>query len=182
MSDEKSFALSERHRMGSDRTDGIERRARAANESMLNREDSLRNHSEIAAEEEVIDPNDGTRERIFDGREKSIGCIFFDGPKGRIKCRARDRGDFFAEEADGGFFAEGAGLALEGDSHRHLTDVFRSHNLVGLVVWRNCGGVTGWAQEMRDLARWAALYDEMKMGRLQAGCGVASRKTAEPRI
>ncbi len=49
MSDEKTFALSKSHGMGSHGTDGIEGRARAAYEAMLNREDSFRNHPETAS-------------------------------------------------------------------------------------------------------------------------------------
>jgi hypothetical protein len=51
MSDEKTLALSKSHRMGSHGTDGIKGRTRAADEAMLNRENSFRNHPETASKE-----------------------------------------------------------------------------------------------------------------------------------
>ena len=67
-------------------------------------------------EHEVVDADDRAGERIFDGDEESVGGVFRDGAKDGVECGARDGGDFGAEELDGGGFAEGAGLALEGDA------------------------------------------------------------------
>jgi hypothetical protein len=44
----------------------------------------------------------------------------------------------------------------------HSVGVCRSHPLASLFAWTKMGGVTGWAQETRDLPREAAPYDEVK--------------------
>ena len=132
VSHKKAFALRESHGMRGDGTDGIERRTGAANESMLNREDSLRDHPEIAGEQEVVDTDDGTGEGIFDGGEESIVGAFFDGAESGIEGGAGNGSDGGAEKLKGGFFAEGAGLALEGDAHLHFRHVCSAHNLIGL--------------------------------------------------
>src|SRR4029077_7881335 len=65
VSEEETFALSKSHGMRSDGADGIERRAWTANEAMLNREDNFRDYAEVAADEEVIDPDNRTCEGVF---------------------------------------------------------------------------------------------------------------------
>ena len=82
-------------------------------------------------------------------------------------------GDSLAEELDGGFFAESAGLALKGDAH--LSSYPPVFCLAAVIPWltsfllrRSYGGVTGWTQETRVLPRETAPYDEMKTERLQA--------------
>ncbi len=171
MRGKEALALGQGHGMRGHGAYRVEGRARAANQVMLDGENGFGGDGEGAFKEEIVDADDWTGERIFDRGEESVGEAFADGTEGGVEGGARDRGNSFAEEADGGFFAEGTGLALEGDAHFML--ICRVHVLASLLVRRNCGGVTGWAQERRDLARWAAPYDEMKMGRLQVGCGAA---------
>ena len=120
MSDEEAFTLGESHGVRGDGTDGVERRAGTADEAMLNGKDGFRDDSEIALQEEVIDSDNGTREGVFYGGEEGIGEAFVDGAEGGVKGGAGDGGDSLAEELDGGFFAEGAGLALE--SYAHFKD------------------------------------------------------------
>jgi len=79
--EKETFALSKSHRVRGDGTDGIKRRAWAADEAVLNREDNFRHYGEVVADEEVIDPDYGTREGVFDGSQNSIGQTFLDGTK-----------------------------------------------------------------------------------------------------
>src|SRR5580698_3074894 len=108
--------------MRGDRADRIERRAVAADEVMLDRQDGFGGDSQGAFEEEIIDADDWAGESVFDWGQESVREAVADGAEGGVEGGSRDRGDSFAEKLDGGFFAEGAGLALEG--HAHL-----------LVVW-----------------------------------------------
>jgi len=103
--------------MGSDGADGIERRAGAADQVMLDRENRFGGNGEGAFEEEIVNADDRAGERIFDRSQKSVGETVADGAKGGVERGARDCGDLLAEELDGGFFAEGAGLTLKGDAH-----------------------------------------------------------------
>jgi hypothetical protein len=116
MCDEESFALREGHGMRGDGADVAECGAGAADEVMLDGEDGFGDDGEGTFEEEIVDADDWTRERVFDGGKESIGEAIADGAEGGVEGGARDRGDGFAEELDGGFFAEGAGLALKGDA------------------------------------------------------------------
>ena len=79
--EEETFALSKSHGMRGYGTDGIKRRTGTANEAMLNREDNFRDYAEVAADKEVIDPDNGTCEGVFDGCQNSIGPTFLDGTK-----------------------------------------------------------------------------------------------------
>ena len=88
-----------------------------ADDVMLDGEDSFGGDGEVALEEKIVDTNDRAGERIFHGGEEGVGEAVCDGAEGGVKGGARDSGDGGAEELDGGFFAEGAGFALEGDAH-----------------------------------------------------------------
>jgi hypothetical protein len=120
MRGEEAFALRERHGMTRDGAEVAERGAGATDKAMLNWEDSFRNHTEIAGKEQVVDANDRARKGILDGREKSVGGTFLDGPKGGIKSGARYRSDSLAKKLKRCFFAEGAWLTLE--SYAHFKD------------------------------------------------------------
>jgi len=149
MGDEKTFALGESHGMRGNGTDGLESGAGAGDEAMLDGKNGFRNDREMAGEEQIVDADDGARQGIFDGGEESVGGAFLDGTKGGIKRRAGDRSDCRAKELEGGFFAEGAGLALEGDAHLHFSKVPSAHNLNGLgesVKLRRHGLGTGKAR------------------------------------
>jgi hypothetical protein len=98
-------------------TDGIKRRTGTANEAMLNREDNFRDYAEVAADEEVIDPDNGTCEGVFDRSKNSISQTFLDGTKCRIKSGARHRSDAWTEKLKRGFFTESAWLALKRNAH-----------------------------------------------------------------
>ena len=113
---EEAFALRERHRMGRDGLDLVERRAGNCDEIQLDGENRLGCDGELIFEHEVVDADDGAGERIFDRDEESVGCVFRNGAENGVEGGARDGGNFGAEELDGGGFAEGAGLALESDA------------------------------------------------------------------
>ena len=117
---EKTFALSESHGMRGYGADGIKRRAGAADQVMLDGEDCFSGDGEGAFEEEIVNTHDGSGEGVFYGGEESVGEAVADGAEGSVEGRARDGGDVVTEELDGGFFAEGAGLALE--SYAHFKD------------------------------------------------------------
>ena len=117
---EEAFALSQRHGMTRDRADGIERGAGAADEVMLDGEDGFGSDGERAFEEKIVDADDGAGESVFDRGEESVGQAVADGAEGGVEGGAGDGGDSLAEELDSGFFAEGAGLALE--SYAHFKD------------------------------------------------------------
>lgn len=113
---------------------------------MFNGENGFRDDGEITGEKEIVDADDGTREGIFDWGEERVSGAFFDGAEGGIKRGAGNGSDGGAEELESGFFAECAGLALEGDAHLHFRRVLSSHNLSGLaesVILRRHGLDTG---------------------------------------
>lgn len=83
---------------------------------VLDGEDGLGGDGEGAFEEEIVDTDDRAGERVFDRGEESVRKAFADGAEGGVKGGAWDCDDCFAEELDGGFFAEGAGLALKGNA------------------------------------------------------------------
>jgi hypothetical protein len=103
--------------MRGDGTDGIKRRAWTTDKAVLNREDNFRDYAEVAADEEVIDPDNGTCEGVFDGSKNSIGQTFLDGTKSRIKSGARHRSDTWTEKLKRRFFTESAWLALKRNAH-----------------------------------------------------------------
>ena len=84
---------------------------------MLDGQDGLRGYSEGAFEEEIVNADNGSGERVFDGGQKSIREAFVNGPKGGVKRGTRNRGDAFTEKLDCGFFAESARLALKCNAH-----------------------------------------------------------------
>jgi hypothetical protein len=111
---EKLFALREGHGMGGDGADTGEGRARAADEVMLDGEDSFGDNLEFAFEEQVENAEDGTGERIFDGDEEGVGGAVTDGGERGVEGGARHGGYGFTEELHRSGFAKGAGLALKG--------------------------------------------------------------------
>jgi hypothetical protein len=116
MCGEEALALGESHGMRGYGANGTEGRAGAADKVMLNGKYGFGGDGEGAFEEEIVDADDWTGEGVFYGSEESVGEPFGDGAEGGVEGGARDRGDGFAEELDGGFFAEGAGLSLKGDT------------------------------------------------------------------
>ena len=120
MGDEEAFALSESHGMTRDGADRIERGAGAADEVMLDGEDGFGSDVEGAFEEKIVDADNWAGEGVFYGGEESVGQAVADGAEGGIEGGAGNGGDSLAEELDSGFFAEGAGLALE--SYAHFKD------------------------------------------------------------
>ena len=177
MSEEETFALSESHGMRGDGADGIERRAGAADEVMLDGEDCFGGDGQSAFQEEIVNADDRSRERVFNRGQESVGEAFRDGAKRGIEGGPRHGRYCFAEELDGRFFAEGAGLALKRDAHLLVVwwIVCRTHPLASLFASAKLGGITGWAQEMRLLPRGTAPYDEMKTKRLQVGARRSNR-------
>jgi len=129
---EKTFALGESHGMTRDGTNRVKRRAGAADQVVLDGENGFRSNSEGAFEEEIVDADNGTGEGVFYGGEESIGEAVADGAKSSVEGGTGDGGDGFAEELDGGFFAERAGLALE--SYAHFKDDSTPQH--GHRVWR----------------------------------------------
>jgi hypothetical protein len=109
-------------------------------------ENGFRDDNEFAGEKEIVDADDRACQGIFDGSEESVGGAFFDGAEGGIKRGARNGSDGRAEKLESGFFAESAGLALEGDAHLHFRHVRSAHNLSGLgesAILRRHGLSTG---------------------------------------
>jgi hypothetical protein len=84
---------------------------------MLDGKDGFGGDGEGAFKEEIVDADDRAGEGVLNGSQESVGEAIGDGAEGGVEGRARDRGDGFAEELDGGLFAEGAGFALEGDAN-----------------------------------------------------------------
>jgi len=102
---------------------------------VLDGEDGFGGDGESAFEKEIVDADDGSGEGVFYGGEERVGGAFVDGAEGGVKSGARNGGDGFAEKLDGGGFAEGAGLALEGDAHLQLVaGVCRAHRFAGLLA------------------------------------------------
>ena len=93
----------------------VQRSARAADELMLDVQNGFRDHRQITFEKQIVNADDGAGERVFDGGEKSVRCAFGDSREGRIKRRAGEGGNGFAQELNRGGFAESAGFALECD-------------------------------------------------------------------
>ncbi len=122
--------------MGGYGADVAERGAGAPDEVMLDGEDGFGSDGERAFQKEIVDADDGAGECVFDGGEESVGAAFADGAENGVEGGAGDGGDGFAEELDGGFFAEGAGLALEGDAQSCVAwrVVWRSHALGSLFA------------------------------------------------
>ena len=116
MCDEEAFALREGHGMRGDGANVDECGAGAGDEVMLDGEDGFGGDGEGAFEEEIVDADDWACEGVFYGGEESVGEAVADGAEGSVEGGARDGGDGFAEKLDGGFFAEGARLALKGDA------------------------------------------------------------------
>ena len=131
---EEAFALRERHRMRRDGFDLVERRAGDCDEIELDGKNRFGGDGEPIFEHEVIDADDRAGQRIFDGDEQRVGGVFRDGAEDGIERGARNGGDFGAKELDGGGFAEGAGLALEGYAKR-----FRGLGRVRWLCWRRIG-------------------------------------------
>jgi len=163
--DKKSLALGEGHRVAGDRAEPSEGGARAADEMVLDGEDGLRGDGEGAFEKEIVDADNRAGESIFDRGEERVGGAFVDGTESGVKRGTRDGGDGFAEKLDGSGFAEGAGFALESDTHLVGVDGAHAPHLglekiaaasrVGHRKRASSGDVT-------------APYDEMKTERLQA--------------
>jgi len=95
----------------------VKRGAGYADDVMFDWEDGFGSDGQGAFEEEIVDADNRASEGVFYGGEERVGEAFADGAKGGVEGGARDGGDFDAEELDGGFFTERAGLALEGDAH-----------------------------------------------------------------
>ena len=109
---------------------------------MLDGKNGFRDDNEFAGEKEIVDTDDRASKRIFDGSEQSVGGAFLDGAEGGIKRGAGNGSDGGAEKLESGFFAESAGLALEGDAHLHFSKFRSAHNLSGLgesVILRRHG-------------------------------------------
>ena len=87
---------------------------------VLDGEDCFGSDGEGAFKEEIVNADDWPREGVFYGGEESVGEAIADRAEGSVEGGARDGGDVVAEELDGCFFAEGAGLALE--SYAHFKD------------------------------------------------------------
>ena len=83
---------------------------------MLDVQDRFRDHCKIAFEKQVVNTNDGTRERVFDWREESIGVAIGNCREGGIESGARNGGDRFAEELNSSSFTERTAFALECDA------------------------------------------------------------------
>jgi hypothetical protein len=115
---EEALALRERHGMRRDGLDLVERCAGDCDEIQLDGKNCFGGDGELIFKHEVVDADDRAGERIFDGDEERVGGVFRDGAKDGVERGARDCGDFGPEKLDGGRFAEGAGLALEGDAER----------------------------------------------------------------
>jgi hypothetical protein len=98
-------------------TNGIERRARTTDEAVLNGQNGFGDDGEMAGEEEVIDSDDRAGESVFDGGEEGVSGAFVDGTEGGVESGAGDGSDSRAKKLESGFFAERAGLTLEGDAH-----------------------------------------------------------------
>src|SRR5438552_2304600 len=90
----------------------------AADELMLNVKNGFGDHGEIAFEEQIINADDGTSECVFDRCEKNVRGAFGNSGESGIEGRARNGGDGFAEQLNGGGFAECASFALEGYTGR----------------------------------------------------------------
>jgi hypothetical protein len=116
--------------MRGDGADGIERGAGAADEVVFDRQNGFRDDGEGAFEEEIVDADDWAGEGVFDGSQESVGEAVTDGAKSGVKGGTRHGRNFFAEELDGRFFAESAGLALKRDAH--FVSVCRSHPMTSL--------------------------------------------------
>src|ERR1700688_3466121 len=107
---------------------------------MLDRQDGFGGDGEGAFEQEIVDADGWAGEGVFDGGQESVREAVADGAEGGVEGGARDRGDSFAEKLDGGFFAEGSGLPLEGDAHLLVVwrivcrIVCRSHTLASLFA------------------------------------------------
>ena|SRR5580704_260393 len=95
---------------------------------MLDGKNRLRDDNEFAGEKEIVDTDDRASKRIFDGSEQSVGGAFLDRAEGGIKRGAGNGSDGGPEKLKSGFFAESAGLALEGDTHLHFSKVRSAHN------------------------------------------------------
>ena len=113
---EEALALRERHGMRRDGLDLVERCAGDCDEIQLDGKNCFGGDGELIFKHEVVDADDRAGERIFDWDEERVGGVFRNGAEDGVERGARNRGDFGAEELDGGGFAEGAGFALEGDA------------------------------------------------------------------
>ena len=115
---EEAFALRERHGMRGDGFDSFERCAGDRDEIELDGENCFGGDRQLILKHEVVDADDRTGERIFDGDKQSLGGVFGNGAEHRVERGARHRGDFGAQELNGSGFAEGAGFTLEGYAER----------------------------------------------------------------
>lgn len=91
MRGKETLALSQRHGVRSHGTKAIECRARTADEMMLDGQDGFRRDGESALEQKIVNADDGSCERVFDGGQKRIREPFADGSESGVKSRPGHR-------------------------------------------------------------------------------------------
>src|SRR5579859_3996594 len=111
MGEKEMFTLSEGDRVRRDGAQIGERRSGTADELMLNVQNCFCDHGKIAFKEQVINADDGASERIFDGREESVGAAIGNCSESRIERSTGNRGDGVAKKLNGRSFAESATFA-----------------------------------------------------------------------
>lgn len=121
MGEKELFALSERDGMRGNGAKTSEGGTRTPDKLMLNVKDGFRDHAQVALNEQVVNADDGASEGVFHRSKKGVGGAFGNGLKCGVEGGARNRGNGFAEELNGGGLAEGARLTLKGDTNRPAT-------------------------------------------------------------
>src|SRR6202035_5197300 len=113
MAGEKSFALSQGHRVGRNLGDAFKRRARNSDQVMHDRNDDFALNVQSARDQKIVGTMNRSAQAVLNRRENIICSPILDARVQRLKRGPRDELDTFAKELDGLFFAECAALALK---------------------------------------------------------------------
>src|SRR6202035_5320044 len=97
MISEKSFALSEGHRVGRNLRDALKRRARNSDQIMHNRNDDFGLDVQSAGNQQVVGAVNGSCQTIFNRSENIIGDIILDAGVKRLERESRDELNVFAQ-------------------------------------------------------------------------------------
>src|SRR2546421_3085403 len=117
MGKKKPFALGKRHRMRGNGTYVLKRSARTTDQLVFDTKNCLRDNNEIAFQQQVVNSDNRTSQRIFHGDEQSVGGALGNGAEGGMERVTRHSGDFLAQQLHRGGFAESTGFALKRHAH-----------------------------------------------------------------
>jgi len=120
--------------------EATERRARAADQVMLDRQNRFGSDGQVAFEQQVEYAQHRAGERVLNGHEQCVRCALGDGAEGRVKRRPRHRRNRLAEKLHRGLLAERPRLALKrhpcsfAGQHRSSRKMKKAAILLGIAA------------------------------------------------